>query len=733
MAQGDLPSAGELESGDSPSETSDESTSEENASGDSPSETSDESASEENVSGDSESSASDDREGSTRTDGSERSDETSSNSDSTASDSEDQRDNRGKSEQRGKVVETNETVEKEIEGAHSGVDHIDRVQEGVNIEGVPGFQHIVSARPRKPMTFRFSLGSAFTSGANVVRQSDQNRFFGGRLNLQGTFLEYFSANIGFRARNNVNSYGRPRAMLALGDLDVGLRGHYSPLDGIDLGFGLNLDVPSGFQIAGPDFSGTSVTPRLLGTFDVAALSGRDVPLEFHANVGYRADNTSNLVPEGVRLTRIERFAHDIGAYDYVEFGLGAQYDLPYVSPFMAWNLSVPVAGDEGVCDASRPLPCAQQVGFQSYPDTLSLGLQAEPIERLALQAAVDLGLTPDQAEGVPTTPPYAIMLNASWTIDMDPRVERITRRIETIREVERMPPRGRLVGEVLDAETGESVEGARIAYMSHPERTSQMTGDARGAFESYGFEPKSEVKFEITHPDYHSKTLTRTISEGKQKVEIELNPKPRKATVRGTVVDADGNPVGGATVSFNGPQSVTVQTDGSGSFSQKVDSGDYTLSVSAPDYMTGGRDLALNERDEKQLRLSLESSPDEDLASLEGDAIEVEERIEFETGSADLAGESEAVLDQVAATLLANPNVQRIEVQGHTDNTGNESENMTLSQKRAETVKQYLVDRGIAADRMVAKGYGSKQPRMPNISPRNRRLNRRVEFKVLEK
>ncbi len=732
-AQGDLPTAGDLESGGSEgaSEETDDTSETDEKDSDDESSASDESSTSDRSSEASTSSAPQSSQQTSDERDAEQPDSTSKEGD-TSSDSEETSEGDDKQEDPpGEVVETNETVERETEGPHSGADHVDRVQEGVNLNGVPGFRNIASAQPRNPMTFRLSLGSHFTAGSNVIRQRDQNRFFGGRLNLQGTFLKYFSANIGFQARNNVNSYGRPRAMLALGDINLGLRGHYAPIDGVDLGLDLTLDVPSGFQIAGPDFSGTSVRPRLLGTFDVAALSGRDIPLTFHANVGYRVDNSSNLVSQGIQLTRIERFAHNISAYDYLEFGLGAQYNLPYVSPFLAWNLSVPVAGDDGICDAERPLPCAEQVGFQSYPDTLSLGLQAEPIEQLTLQAALDLGLAPDQAEGVPTTAPYAIMLNASWTIDMEPRIERVTRRIETIREV--APPRGRIVGNVLDAETGDPVAGAKVQYLGEQSRTAQMTDDTRGGFDSYGFEPKREIEMKISHPDYHAKTVTQTIQEGKQKLEVQLKPKPREATVEGTVVDGDGNPVSGATVSFEGPQQTSAQTDGSGAFSQTVKPGDYTMTVSAPDYLTGGRDLELEERDDQQMRVELQPSPDDELASLSGDAIEVEERVQFETGSAELTGDSNAILDQVAAILLNNPNIVRVEVQGHTDDRGETSENMKLSQRRAETVKEYLVEQGIAADRLVAEGYGPEDPRVPNISPRNRRLNRRVEFKVLER
>lgn len=73
-----------------------------------------------------------------------------------------------------------------------------------------------------------------------------------------------------------------------------------------------------------------------------------------------------------------------------------------------------------------------------------------------------------------------------------------------------------------------------------------------------------------------------------------------------------------------------------------------------------------------------------------------------------------------------------IEVAGYTDNVGSDAANMKLSQQRAETVRNYLVSRGIKADKIQAKGYGSSDPVADNSTPEGRKQNRRTEIHILK-
>jgi outer membrane protein OmpA-like peptidoglycan-associated protein len=101
--------------------------------------------------------------------------------------------------------------------------------------------------------------------------------------------------------------------------------------------------------------------------------------------------------------------------------------------------------------------------------------------------------------------------------------------------------------------------------------------------------------------------------------------------------------------------------------------------------------------------------------------------VNFRTGKSILLPESRVILDRVAESLVANPHV-RVEVGGHTDITGNKATNQRLSQARAEAVRQYLISRGVAPDRITAKGYASTRPIADNTSVEGRAANRRVEL-----
>ena len=102
--------------------------------------------------------------------------------------------------------------------------------------------------------------------------------------------------------------------------------------------------------------------------------------------------------------------------------------------------------------------------------------------------------------------------------------------------------------------------------------------------------------------------------------------------------------------------------------------------------------------------------------------------VTFETGRSALKPDSYTILDIVAASLVANAEI-RIEIGGHTDNTGASATNLRLSQARADAVRAYLASKGVTPERMVSKGYGASQPVAPNTTATGRAQNRRVELR----
>lgn len=105
--------------------------------------------------------------------------------------------------------------------------------------------------------------------------------------------------------------------------------------------------------------------------------------------------------------------------------------------------------------------------------------------------------------------------------------------------------------------------------------------------------------------------------------------------------------------------------------------------------------------------------------------------IEFDFGSAQINTESLILVDRVADAMLNNPNM-KILITGHTDDIGSEESNMALSLRRAESVKNAIVAKGINPNRIRTKGLGESSPLVPNDTEENRRTNRRTEFTIIE-
>jgi outer membrane protein OmpA-like peptidoglycan-associated protein len=104
--------------------------------------------------------------------------------------------------------------------------------------------------------------------------------------------------------------------------------------------------------------------------------------------------------------------------------------------------------------------------------------------------------------------------------------------------------------------------------------------------------------------------------------------------------------------------------------------------------------------------------------------------ITFDTAKANIKPNFAPVLDDIAGIMTKYPET-KIEVQGHTDNVGSDSSNLTLSQLRAQSVTSYLVSRGISSDRIRSVGYGESMPVASNETVAGREANRRVEIKII--
>lgn len=110
--------------------------------------------------------------------------------------------------------------------------------------------------------------------------------------------------------------------------------------------------------------------------------------------------------------------------------------------------------------------------------------------------------------------------------------------------------------------------------------------------------------------------------------------------------------------------------------------------------------------------------------------VNLPDGVTFDVGSSTLKPEFRATLDQIAQSMNQYPN-SLIDVYGHTDSTGSDAFNQTLSESRARTVASYLTSRGVAAARIRSQGFGETMPIASNDTPDGRAKNRRVEIKIV--
>jgi len=112
-----------------------------------------------------------------------------------------------------------------------------------------------------------------------------------------------------------------------------------------------------------------------------------------------------------------------------------------------------------------------------------------------------------------------------------------------------------------------------------------------------------------------------------------------------------------------------------------------------------------------------------------GDVVVILEGVNFEFDSARLRPDAITILDEAVTVLNRRKDIS-VDVVGHTDSTGTKQYNQGLSERRAKSVYDYFVNKGIAADRLTTKGYGETKPIASNATREGRAKNRRVELVV---
>jgi outer membrane protein OmpA-like peptidoglycan-associated protein len=201
----------------------------------------------------------------------------------------------------------------------------------------------------------------------------------------------------------------------------------------------------------------------------------------------------------------------------------------------------------------------------------------------------------------------------------------------------------------------------------------------------------------------------------------------------GKVSDATGKVPTGASVSYEDLKTGKIigqatPDPGSGQYKLVLPYGtNYGITAKADGFLPSSLHLDLSQMRGRYLELDGRDLSFVPIAK--GSTVTVN-NLFFELNKATLTPESEPELKRMVQVMLDNVAL-RIEISGHTDNTGTDAINNALSQARADAVKTYLLTAGIPAARIQSKGYGSKKPKATNETEEGRAQNRRVEFSIL--
>ncbi|MFO0694197.1 MAG: OmpA family protein [Polyangiales bacterium] len=483
------------------------------------------------------------------------------------------------------------------------------------------------------------------------------------------------------------------------------------------------------------------------------------------------------------ITRQERFALGINRVDSVNLGIGFEFPLElservFLHPIAEWSWGIPVNRQGYVCPfipavpgGDTPVPgrdsCLDVAGAKAFPMTATLGARLFPaVEGFSITVAADIGLTGTRTfvrELAPTMP-YQILLGATYSYDPQGRGRASREVVRTVEVPPVYPVRGHVVGTVVEQGTETRVDGAVVRFPGRD--VNALVASSDGLFATYSFEP-GEVAMELSHPEYESGSCSATIpserpapppaaapaaAEGATataepsappaatmpedlvvEVRCELAARPRRGSVTLHVVGDTNAAVANARIEITGPESRTVTTDASGD-ARLADAtpGRYMARLDAEGFLLAEQAFDVVPRADGTQQITLLPRPRRSLVQLRGRRIQIKRQINFVTDSEEILPTSNALLAEIADVILRHPELQRIEIEGHTDDRGGADHNLELSQRRAEAVRRWLVDHGVEEGRLSARGYGSTRPLVPNITSANRARNRRVQFTVLD-
>jgi outer membrane protein OmpA-like peptidoglycan-associated protein len=626
--------------------------------------------------------------------------------------------------------------------------------------------------------------------ANATLRSDSSDHIGGHLTLSMQFTKWLEAYAATTAYANSNTANRPALLQVLGDSILGAKVHGSLGKIFNVGGAFELWLVNGTGSVGLDGGGTGAKFRGLATADLRGAT-KPIPVRFSTNLTYVLDNSGRVVEDtetarGTPITRIERFGLGINRVDHFDIGVGAEVFAAQekVRPFIEYNIAIPVNRQNYLCRPNNPSGDLCLANQQIAPSSLTIGGRFFPWKRgFNLLLALDIGVTGVSTfiEEVKPEAPWMLYLGAGWAFDTQDRPPVIKERIVEKPVVVKAPGR-KIRGFVHEENKTEGVGAAVVAWDNRPELTSLVTFPD-GHFTTHELDEGTfvfSVKADGYKPGQCQTIVTRggasappsagapgssalppsqpppsgamapppapgqpagqppanNMAFGDVQLDCALVALPRVGTIVGKVRDADTQAaVSNATVKIidAARKENSGAADQNGAFRfQDVAPGAAQVVVDADGYLALTENLDVKVRVDNNADILLKKRPKNANVTVGKGEIFIKQQIQFAIDSATILPESNGLLNEIADALVKNPRIKRVEVQGHTDNTGTPDHNKQLSNDRASAVVSWLASHGVAADRMTPVGYGQSKPLVPNVTAGNRAKNRRVQFIIAD-
>lgn len=228
-------------------------------------------------------------------------------------------------------------------------------------------------------------------------------------------------------------------------------------------------------------------------------------------------------------------------------------------------------------------------------------------------------------------------------------------------------------------------------------------------------------------------TGSAEVRKGTGALVIEMTA-DRTVPIEFDLKDPEGNPLTDATLRWNqDPDCIGCVPEekaaiAAGKLRQMVCPGEHEVFVEKEGFRVVRSTIRAEEGTLQAVAVEMEPT----LIDVEDNQILILENVYFDTGSDVIQARSHRLLEEIADTLLASPDLGNIEIHGHTDNVGDPAMNLDLSTRRATAVLMFLMKRGVPGERMVGRGMGETVPVASNDTEEGRESNRRVEFLIVE-